>query len=67
MPIQLAAFTIPTRLLRRQRNFEPMRRQVEQWRDQQLSTAAAKLIIYRAFIEGELNVPKHLAGSVHDM
>jgi hypothetical protein len=44
-----------------------MRRQVEQWRDQQLSTAAAKLIIYRAFIEGELNVPKHLAGSVHDM
>jgi hypothetical protein len=37
---------------RMQRNFEPMRRQAEQWRDQQLSTAAAKLIIYRAFIEG---------------
>ena len=50
-----------------QRNFEPMRRQVEQWRDQQLSTAAAKLIIYRAFIEGELNAPKHLAGVVHDL
>jgi hypothetical protein len=52
---------------RMQRNFEPMRRQVEQWRDQQLSMAAAKLIIYRAFVEGELNAPKHLAGVVHDL
>jgi hypothetical protein len=52
---------------RMQRNFEPMRRQVGQWRVQQLSTAAAKLIIYRAFIEGELNAPKHLAGVVHDL
>jgi hypothetical protein len=52
---------------RMQRNFEPMRRQVEQWRDQQLSTAAAKLIIYRAFIEGELSAPKHLASVVHDL
>jgi hypothetical protein len=42
-----------------------MRRQVEQWRDQQLSTAAAKLIIYRAFIQGDLPAPKHLAGVVH--
>jgi hypothetical protein len=33
-----------------QRNFEPMRRQVEGWRAQQVSTAAAKLTIYRAFI-----------------
>jgi hypothetical protein len=32
---------------RLQRNFEPMRRQVETWRAQQLSTATAKLIIYR--------------------
>jgi hypothetical protein len=30
---------------RMQRDFEPMRRQVEQWRDRQLSTAAAKLTI----------------------
>jgi hypothetical protein len=28
-----------------QRNFEPMRRQVESWRAQQLSPAAAKLTI----------------------
>ncbi len=44
-----------------QRNFEPMRRQVESWRAQQLSAEAAKLTIYRAFIEGDLEVPKHLA------
>ncbi len=36
-----------------QRNFEPMRRQVESWRAQLLSTAEAKLTIYRAFIEGD--------------
>src|SRR5215472_7686714 len=52
---------------RMQRNFEPMRRQVETWRAQQLSTAAAKLTIYRAFVEGELAVPKHLARKVHEL
>jgi len=52
---------------RMQRNFEPMRHQVEQWRDQQLSSGTAKLIIYRAFIEGDLQAPKHLAGVVHDL
>jgi hypothetical protein len=51
---------------RMQRNFEPMRRQVEAWRTSQLSDEAAKLIIYRAFIEGELEVPRHLARVVHD-
>jgi hypothetical protein len=50
---------------RMQRNFEPMRKQVEAWRTSQLSDEAAKLIIYRAFIEGELEVPKHLARVVH--
>jgi hypothetical protein len=52
---------------RMQRNFEPMRIQVETWRAQQLSTAMAKLTIYRAFIEGELDVPKHLAQRVHEL
>jgi hypothetical protein len=51
---------------RMQRNFEPMRRQVEAWRTSQLSDEAAKLIIYRAFIEGELEVPRHLTRVVHD-
>lgn len=50
---------------RMQRNFEPMCRQVEVWRTSQLSDEAAKLVIYRAFIEGELEVPKHLARVVH--
>jgi hypothetical protein len=42
-----------------------MHRQVEAWRISQLSDEAAKLIIYQAFIEGELEVPKHLARVVH--
>ena len=52
---------------RMQRNFEPMRRQTEQWRQQQLSNDTAKLIIYRAFIESDLQAPKHLASVVHDL
>lgn len=52
---------------RMQRNFDPMRQQVESWRAQQLSGELAKLTIYRAFIEGELEVPKHLARRVHDL
>jgi hypothetical protein len=50
-----------------QRNFDEMRRQVESWRESQLSDTDAKLIIYRAFIESDLDVPKHLARSVHDL
>ncbi len=50
-----------------QRNFEPMRRQVEAWRAQQLTSATAKLIIYRAFVEDELDAPKHLARRVHEL
>ncbi len=52
---------------RMQRSFEPMRRQVETWRAQQLTTATAKLIIYPAFIEDELEAPKHLARRVHEL
>jgi hypothetical protein len=52
---------------RMQRSFEPMRRQVEMWRKQQLTNATAKLIIYQAFIEDELDAPKHLARRVHEL
>ena len=52
---------------RMQRNFDPMRQQVERWRAQQLSGEVARLVIYRAFIEGQLEVPKHLARRVHDL
>ena len=48
-----------------QRNFEPMQRQIEAWRESQLSDVAAKLVIYQAFVESELDVPKHLARTVH--
>ncbi len=50
-----------------QRNFKPMVEGVERWRNSQLSDVAARLLIYRAFIEGELEVPRHLARPVHDL
>jgi len=52
---------------RMQRNFEPMRKQVEAWKATRLADESAKLVIYRAFVEGELDVPKHLARRVHDL
>jgi hypothetical protein len=51
---------------RMQRNLEPMRKQVEAWRQSGLTDVTAKIIIYQAFIEGELDVPKHQARRVHD-
>src|ERR1700680_1997832 len=50
-----------------QRNFGPMTKQVERWRESQLSEVAAKLIIYQAFIEGDIDLPKHLASPVHQL
>jgi hypothetical protein len=50
-----------------QRNFEPMRKQVEAWKATRIPDEAAKLFVYRAFVEGELDVPKHLARRVHDL
>ena len=52
---------------RMQRNFEPMRKQVEAWKGTRLPDGAAKLVIYRAFVQGELDVPKHLDRRVHDL
>ena len=48
-----------------QRSFEPMRRQVELWRQTQVSDDTAKLILYRAFVEGELDAPRSLLSPVH--
>ena len=50
-----------------QRNFDGMRTQVDAWRESQLSDTVAKMIIYRAFIESDLEVPKHLARPVHEL
>jgi len=51
---------------RMQRNFEPMRSQVHAWQSTQLADVSVKMIIYQAFIESDLEVPRHLARSVHD-
>src|ERR1700693_2090094 len=44
-----------------QRSLDPMRQQIELWRNSRIADEQAKLIIYRAFVEGELEAPKHLA------
>jgi len=48
-----------------QRNFEPMRKQVEAWQKSELTDVTAKVVIYEAFVEGKLEAPKHLARNVH--
>ena len=50
-----------------QRNFGPLKQQVEQWQSTQIADASAKLLIYQAFIEDEAGFPKHLARRVHDL
>ncbi len=47
--------TIAVGVHRMQRNFEPMRKQVETWRQTELSNVTAKMIIYQTFIEGDLD------------
>jgi hypothetical protein len=48
-----------------QRTFEPMRKHIGELRAAEISDTDAKLVIYRAFIERQLDVPKHLAEDVH--
>ncbi|PWT96744.1 MAG: hypothetical protein C5B51_32690, partial [Terriglobia bacterium] len=50
---------------RMQRNFEPLARHIEVIRQAPIMDDAAKLVIYRAFVEGELAAPRHLARAVH--
>ena len=50
---------------RMQRNFDPMIKQVRGWKEAQISDDDAKLIIYKAFVEEQLEAPKHLAREVH--
>jgi hypothetical protein len=52
---------------RMQRNFEPMRKQVEAWQRSELTDVTAKVVIYEAFVEGKLEAPKHLSRTVHDL
>ena len=48
-----------------QRNFEPMQRQVESWRQTQITDAQARLIFYSALVDGKLDAPKSLPQDVH--
>ena len=50
-----------------QRNFEPMRKQVEAWQGSDLTDVTAKVVIYEAVRRGATEAPKHLARSVHDL
>ena len=49
-----------------QRNFEPMRQQVEGGRQIQLTDDPAKLLIFRALVETELDAPKYRVRDAHD-
>ncbi len=51
---------------RMQRNFEPLSGHIVRWQEATVSDDAAKLVIYRAFVEGELQAPRHLSRSVHE-
>jgi hypothetical protein len=51
---------------RMQRNFDPMRKQVEGWRANQLTDGQAKTIIYDAYLDEELALPRHLLRPIHD-
>jgi uncharacterized protein DUF932 len=57
---------IDSAVSRMQRHFEPMRRQIDVWRQHALPDTQAKLLIYEAFVEGRLKAPRHLARMVHD-
>jgi hypothetical protein len=48
-----------------QRKFQPMMRQIDAWRGFTLSDTDAKGLIYRSFIQGELDAPERLASKVH--
>jgi hypothetical protein len=48
-----------------QRNFEAMERQVESWRQTQITDAQAKLIFYSAFVDEKLDARKSLLPDVH--
>lgn len=50
-----------------QRNFQPMVQAVERWQGLQLTDVSAKMIIYRAFVEGDLEVPHHPDRKVHEL
>src|ERR1700692_2973820 len=51
--------------IRRGQSKDPMKRQIETWQGSQITDNFAKLVIYKAFVEDELDCPKHIAKYVH--
>ena len=49
-----------------QRNFAPLREQIEGWQARELMNEEAKLLIYRAFVDREVPLPRHLLLKVHE-
>jgi len=49
-----------------QRNFDPLRKQVELWQKTDLTNDQAKLAIYNAFVQGDLKAPARLLPKVHN-
>lgn len=49
-----------------QRNFKPLERSICDWKANILSEVDAKMIIYQAFVEGQLEVSPKLLRPVHD-
>jgi len=50
-----------------QRNFAPMVEDVQRWHDTVITDTTAKLIIYEAFVEGGMEIPRHLLRPTHDL
>jgi hypothetical protein len=49
-----------------QRNFKPMADQIDNWRQAQFTDGQAKDIIYRAFVEEQLDARARLARAIHN-
>ena len=49
-----------------QRNFAPLRDQIDWWQARQLLDEEAKLLIYQAFVDRELPLPRRLLLKVHE-
>jgi hypothetical protein len=48
-----------------QRNFDPLKHSISEWKANQISDDEARLIIYRAFIDGQLGASRSLLPAVH--
>jgi hypothetical protein len=49
-----------------QRNFEPLKYQINEWHDYWLDDKDAKLLLYEAFVEDKLAAPTRLLPLVHE-